>query len=270
MTVVKLGVGLGIAFLANVGVADAQQVVKVGYPYANAPFASLPGATPANYATLDPVGTMAEGAIIDLTRAIAEDAGLQIQYVPMAVGDLIAGLASNRVDVLVRLQIPRDPQAVIDFSDPVDTDSDGLVVDKSDTTPYRSWNDLTGMVIGAVAGTAQVGPLERSGLFTQVKTFASGNEMYQAISSGQIKAGIAASAVGAAYLFQHDQYPNLQLVKSYQPHVAVVTAIGVRKDEADLLRRINTSLEKLRANGTAKLIYAKYGIDRYLATPPPG
>src|SRR5262245_11533137 len=95
MTVVKLEIGIVIALLASVAVATAQQVAKLAHPYTNAPFASLPGATPATYATLDPSGTKAEGAIIDLTRAIAEDAGFQIQYVPMPVGDLIASLISK-------------------------------------------------------------------------------------------------------------------------------------------------------------------------------
>ena len=263
----KLAVAASLALLAGLAVAGAEESVKVGYPYTNAPFAWLPGATALNYATLDPAGTAATGAVIDLTRAIATDAGIQIQFVPMPVGDLIPALMSSKVDVLVRLQIPSGPQTVIDLSGPVDTDSEGLIVPKSDTTPYRSWGDLPGTAIAAVAGTAAVGPLARSGLFTEIWTYPSGSEMYEAISSGDIDAGIAASAVGAAYLLRQGQYPNLQLVKSYQPRLPVVTAIGVRKGASDLLRKIDASLQKLRVNGVAQAIYAKYGIDQYLALP---
>jgi len=265
MIMARLLSGVAVATFTSTISAGAQQAVRVGYAYANPPFASLPGGTPANYATLDPSGVMAQGAAIDLIRAIARDAGFDVQFVPMPVGDLIPALLSKKVDALARVEIPGIAQKVIALSDPIDTDTDGLVVKKSDATPYASWAELRGSVIGAVAGTAEVGPLARSGLFPQVRTYASGSEMYQAISSGEIDAGVSASAVGAGYLFAHAEYPNLQLVESYKPQVAVVTAIAMRPDAADLLAKVDASLARLRRSGAAEMIYATYGIGQYLA-----
>ncbi len=44
-----------------------------------------------------------------------------------------------------------------------------------------------------------------------------------------------------------------------------VDTLGVRKTDGKLLKKINTSLTKLKANGMMKSIFAKYGIDW---TPP--
>src|SRR2546423_644892 len=75
MIMARLLSGVAVATFTSTISAGAEQAVRVGYAYANPPFASLPGGTPANYATLDPSGVMAQGAAIDLIRAIARDAG---------------------------------------------------------------------------------------------------------------------------------------------------------------------------------------------------
>jgi polar amino acid transport system substrate-binding protein len=39
------------------------------------------------------------------------------------------------------------------------------------------------------------------------------------------------------------------------------TVIGARKDDGDMLKKIDTSLAKLKADGTVKAIFIKYGIE---------
>src|ERR1035441_4997314 len=93
----------GLAILPSA--AFAQQVLKVGYAPFNAPFTSLPGARRDNYQTLDPNGTLAQGALVDLINAIAKDAGVQVQFIPVAVWDQAAALASNRIDQIGRAHV---------------------------------------------------------------------------------------------------------------------------------------------------------------------
>src|SRR5438128_283586 len=102
----RLGVAFVIALLASLGVANAQQqVVKVGYAPFGAPLAGLANATTANYRTLDPKGTMAHGAMIDVMNAVAKDAGVQIQYVASAVGDQPADVNAHAIDMVVNASI---------------------------------------------------------------------------------------------------------------------------------------------------------------------
>ena len=67
-------------------VADVPQAVRVGYPPFGSPVTFLPGATPENYATLNP--NSAQGAAIELYKAIANDAGLKVQYLVFVFGQL--------------------------------------------------------------------------------------------------------------------------------------------------------------------------------------
>ena len=52
---------------------------------------------------------------------------------------------------------------VIDFSEPIYTYGEGLVVPKEDTKDYTKLEDLKGETVGAQVGTAFVEPLKKIG-----------------------------------------------------------------------------------------------------------
>ena len=60
---------------------------------------------------------------------------------------------------------------MIDFSEPVYTYGEGLVVPKADAKAYTSQEDLKGTVVGAQVGTAFVDALKKTGLFSEVKVY---------------------------------------------------------------------------------------------------
>ena len=49
-------------------------------------------------------------------------------------------------------------------------------------------------------------------------------------------------------------------MKSYQPKFASPTAFGGRKEDADIVKKIDVSLATLKADGTVKAIFEKYGV----------
>ena len=60
---------------------------------------------------------------------------------------------------------------------------------------------------------------------------------------------------------QHGVYePDVQMSMSYQLKCVAQRGIAASKDNA-LLRTVNTSLARLRNDGTLKMIFTKYGID---------
>ena len=54
-------------------------------------------------------------------------------------------------------------------------------------------------------------------------------------------------------------FAETRLVKGYTSTLSGSVGIAVRKGDAALLTRINTSLEKLQKNGTVDKILAKWG-----------
>jgi len=78
--------------------------------------------------------------------------------------------------------------------------------------------------------------------------------------AGEIKIATNARYVPTAYALLRGAYPNVHIVKSYQPKFTDEAAIGTRKDQSTLLGMTNTSLAKLKSDETVKTIFAKYGI----------
>jgi polar amino acid transport system substrate-binding protein len=136
MKLAKLGAAAGCAILAIVDLASAQQAVSVGFPPFASPLSSLPGATPENYATLDP--NFVQGAMIDLYKTIAKDAGFHVSFRAFVAGDLPGALSSGKVDILSAAVTDRN-QRVMAISVPILADSEVLIANKTDTKPYRTY-----------------------------------------------------------------------------------------------------------------------------------
>ena len=230
---------------------QAQQILKAGTNEIGSPWSFH-----------DAASNSERGIAIDLVTEIGKDTGYSIQLVPMpTIVGLIPALLANKIDVIAaNMLVSPERQALIDFSEPLFVAGDGLVVLKSDTKDYKSIEDLKGDVIGTQSGTPFVPLIQKTGLFPDLKTYTSVPEAMQAVSDGQIKAAVVGSLT-AAYEQHLGHFQNLRIVKSYRSLIAGPDALGVRKTDGELLKKINTSLDKLKANGTMSSIFAKYGIE---------
>ena len=152
-----------------------------------------------------------------------------------------------------------DSEIDASFTEPLYQDSEALVIKKTDKKQYTTWEDLRGEVIvacGPVANAAQ-----RSGIFKEVRVVPICGEVPQAVRDPEIKAGIKGGLIDTLYAQQRGVYePDVQVSMSYQPKFVVQRRIATRKGDA-LLGTVNTSLAKLRNDGTLKMIFAKYGIE---------
>jgi polar amino acid transport system substrate-binding protein len=206
----------------------------------------------------DPGTNRELGIAVELIQEIAADAGFKIEFVPLTLPDLIPALNARRVDIIAgNLLITPQRAAQVDFSDAIAAGGDGLVVRKTGTGTYVTLDDLRGLKLAT-----QTGPfadtIRKSALFPDLKVYPTGSDAMQAVSAGECDAAIV-GVNGAAYEMKLGHFPNLQLVRSYQPMVSSVDAFSVRKGDDALLRQINTSLAKMHANGTVKRILAEYG-----------
>jgi polar amino acid transport system substrate-binding protein len=279
----KTGLAVAVALAVSAGAAHAQ-ALKVGYGALAAPKSFLPGATADSFA--DPSGSKAQGALPDLIAAIGKDAGFEVQFVPFGAGGnggsggagggygvggtgQTGALTANNIDIILAAPYSAkvagaETGLTFAVSKPVYATSDALIAKKTDTVQYKAWADLKGQTIGTLAGTLTDGPLQMSMLFKDVKTYDTVALMAAAVNSGEVKAAIVPGAVNIDYQIQKGDFPELQVVKTYQPQYVFNVAIGVRTGDP-LLAKIDASLTKLKASGMVKSIFAKYGIDGYLA-----
>jgi polar amino acid transport system substrate-binding protein len=230
---------------------QAQQVLRVGTNEIGSPWSFH-----------DAASNSERGIAIDLVTEIGKDTGYEIRLVPMpTIVGLIPALLANKIDIIAtNMIVTPERRALVDFSEPLFAGGDGLVVLKSDTKDYKSLEDLKGNAIGTQSGTPFVPLIRKTGLFPNLKTYTSVPEAMQAVSDGQIKAAIV-GGLTAAYEQHLGHFQNLRIVKSYRSLITSPDAIGVRKTDGALLKKINASLDKLKSKGTMSSIFAKYGIE---------
>jgi polar amino acid transport system substrate-binding protein len=235
--------------LAAAEPTSAQQVLKVGSTATGVPFTFL-----------DTKSNSIQGLMVDLITEVGKDAGFQVQIEPMQFSTLIASLTSNKIDIISAAMFATAARKeVIDFSDPVYTYGEGLLVPKTDKKDYATLEDLKGEVVGAQVGTAFVDALKKTGLFSEVKAYDTIPDILRDVNTGRLKAGFGDYPI-LAYNLKQGGFPEVRLVDTYKPTIVGTVAIGVRKGDADLLKKINSSLAKLKANGTVDKIFDKWGL----------
>jgi polar amino acid transport system substrate-binding protein len=208
------------------------------------------------------------GVFVDLTNAIAKDAGLQVQYQVMTFADLIPALTGGKIDVIAtEMAITPARAQQVDFSNPVyNAPREAVVVPASDNTSYRTLEDLKNIPVGVQKGSIQLALLQKTGGFSELKEYDSVKDVWSAVASGEVKAGVTAGG-DTIFAAKQGELPNLKIVSSYQsPSPIPRVGIAVRKGDSELLGKINTSLAKLEVAGTVKAIFNKYGVDDW--TPP--
>jgi polar amino acid transport system substrate-binding protein len=245
----RFGLGILTAFaLATGGPAIAQQTYKVGSTPTGVPFTFL-----------DTKTNTIQGIMVDIVREVAADAGFKVEVEGMQFSTLIPSLTGNKIDIIAAAMYITPPrQEVVDFSRPIYTYGEGLVVPKKDTRDYVRLEDMKSFTVGAQKGTAYVEPLQKSGLFADVKIYDTIPSILADVNNGRIQAGFADKPI-VAYNLQQGTFPEARLVKSYNSTLTGSVGIAVRKTDGELLKRINASLEKLQKSGAIDKILAKWG-----------
>src|SRR6266567_2989807 len=120
-------VAAALAGLASLASAQAQTVLKVGSTPTGIPFTFLDTKTNA-----------IQGVMVDLVTEVGKVTGFRVAVEPMQFSALIAALTSGKIDVIsAAMYITPARKEVIDFSEPVYSYGEGLIVPKSDTRDYK-------------------------------------------------------------------------------------------------------------------------------------
>jgi len=237
------------ATLALGGAAQAQTVLKVGSTPTGSPFTFLDTST-----------NTIEGVMVDIIKAVGKEAGFDVKIEPMAFSALIGSLTSKRIDLISAAMFITEPRKkVVSFSEPVYRYGEGFMVPKDDDKQYKSFADMKGMTVGVQVGTAFVEPIQKSGVFKEVKLYDNPPDMMRDANAGRIQGGFMDYPI-AASIIAKGAYPNLKMAKSYEPTVVGSLGIATRQDDTELLARVNKALVKLKADGTIDRILKKWNL----------
>jgi len=229
--------------------ASAQPVMKVGSTPTGSPFTFL-----------DTKTNTIEGVMADIVKAVGKEAGFGVQIEPMQFSALISSLTTKRIDIIsAAMFITPVRQEVVDFSQPIYSYGEGVVVPVKDTTGYQSIADLKGKRVGVQVGTAFVDPLQKSGLFSEVKLYDTTADLMRDANAGRIDAGFLDSPI-AAFAISRGQFPNLRMATTFKPTMVSSIGIATRKGDAETMGKVNAALTKLKADGTIEGILKKWGL----------
>ena len=201
-----------------------------------------------------------DGFMVDLIKAVGQKAGFDVQMEPMEFSALIASVGAGKIDLIsAAMYITEKREEVIDFSQPVYSYGEGMIVKKDDTKEYKSFKELEGETVGAQLGTVYVAPLEEAGIFSEVKVYNTIPEIMNDVNAGRIKAGFADYPIMSYYLGL-GQFPEVRLVKSYEPVLPGKIGIATKEGDTERMTKINAAIDELKKSGELDKMIEKWGL----------
>ncbi|GLR67281.1 ABC transporter substrate-binding protein [Acidocella aquatica] len=225
------------------------------------------------FESLSPSGEFV-GFDIDLGRAICAELKVKCVFVSQGFDGIIPALQARKFDaILSSMTVTPERAKQIDFSSEMYNEPTSLITKKgADLEPTAA--SLKGKTVGVESGTIQESYAKTywqpNGV--NVISYPGQDQVYADLLSGRLDAslqdsveadyGFLKTPKGADYaLAANVTYDPKDVLGSY-------IAIGVRKDEPELLKQIDTAIAAIIANGTYKKIESQYfNFDVYGANP---
>ncbi|HEX7127960.1 MAG TPA: transporter substrate-binding domain-containing protein [Thermodesulfobacteriota bacterium] len=202
-----------------------------------------------------------KGYDVDVANAIAKKLGVKAEFVATEWAGIIAGLLSDRYDVIVaQMTVNEERKKQVDFSEPYTIYGPMLIVHKDNTT-IKSYKDLDGKTLGVTLGTnfeKRANGWRQEGIEVEVRTYPGMNEYLSDLAAKRIDAAMT-DAVAPAIAIREKKLPLKQVGG---PIEREVQAIAVKKGNPELLAAINKALEEMKADGSLRAMSLKwFGID---------
>ena len=195
------------------------------------------------------------GYDVEVSRAIAENLGVEPEYVESDWDSLFAGLDAGRFDLVCNgVEVTDERALTYDFTTPYGYIHTALAVRK-DNDEITSFEDLKGKTTANSLASTYMELAESYGATVQgIDTL---EETIQLLTAGRIDATLNADVSFYDYLNVH---PDADFKIVAQTEEASHVAIPLRKGDASatLLEAINNAIDELRADGTLKELSEKY------------
>jgi polar amino acid transport system substrate-binding protein len=193
------------------------------------------------------------GFDIDLLNAIAEKAGIEVQYKNVGWDALLAGMAQGTYDMAISsITITEDRAKSMLFSDPYYIAGQMIVV-KKDNTTITGASNLVGKKIGAQLGTTGEAEAKNVANAT-IKSYNQIGLAIQDLLNGQIDAVICDTPIANGYVSKN---PNT-LKTVGQPLTEENYGIALAKGKTDLQKKINDALKAVKADGVIEQLVQKW------------
>jgi ABC-type amino acid transport substrate-binding protein len=191
------------------------------------------------------------GFDVDITNAIAEKMGVEVEYVPTPWDTIIGGLTAGKYDIVISsLTITEERAQKVEFTNPY-YHTGTQIFAPADTT-ITSTDDLSGFVVGVTLGTTfEQMALDRG---AEVRTYKSDQLAMEDLANGRIDSVITDGPVGLAIVAER----GFLILPVGEKISNPAAGIAVNKGEIELLELVNKALADIQADGTYEEISRKW------------
>ncbi|MDC7127106.1 MAG: basic amino acid ABC transporter substrate-binding protein [Spirochaetales bacterium] len=194
------------------------------------------------------------GYDIDFIRAVAEEAGFEVEIRNTAWDGIFASLGNGECDAVISsVTITDERKKTMDFSTPYINAGQVLIVTKDSSAVTLA--DLAGKELGAQIGTTGAIAIDESDA-----TLKSYDELGLAIAdlaNGRIDGVVADTPIAANYVLQNDTYKE-QLKIVGDTFTEEYYGVAVKKGNAEVLELINKGIKAVQEKGIDKELEAKW------------
>jgi len=185
------------------------------------------------------------GFDIDLIKAVADEAGLEIVIQNTAWDGIFAGLANDSYDAVISsVTITEERKQTMDFTMPYINAGQVLIVPQSSSA--TSLADLSGKDVGAQIGTTGAFAIEDSS--STLKNYDELGFAIEDLANGNLSGVVCDSPIAADYVLGNDNYKGeLKIVG--EPFTEEYYGIAVKKGNTELLEALNEGIEAVIASG---------------------
>ncbi|OOM82343.1 glutamine-binding periplasmic protein precursor [Clostridium puniceum] len=201
-----------------------------------------------------------KGIDVEILDAIAKEEKFEYELKPMDFKGIIPGLTSNQLDgAIAGMSITDERKQSLDFSDGYFVSGLSMVVNKTNTS-INSEGDLKGKSASIKNGTAGAKFAEdnQSKYGLKVNYFDDSPSMFQAVENGNADFLLEDYPV-IAYKIKVDSESKLKITGEKLTNVDYGFAVK-KGANADLLKKFNEGLKKIKDNGQYDKI-----VDQYIA-----
>jgi polar amino acid transport system substrate-binding protein len=252
---------LGAGLLATACGKKEDPPVPAPAPQASAPAPAkvIVVGTDAAYAPFESQNEKGEivGFDIDIVKAIAAKAGIEVKFVNTPWEGIFNALAQGDRDMVVSaVTITDERKQTMDFSEPY-FDAQQLIAVRNDSR-VKSFQDLRKLKVGVQTGTTGDEAVTKllGKTSTAIKRFESTPLALKELESSGVDAVVADNGVVVHYV-ANNPGGNFKTVADKE-FVPEQYGIAIKKGNAELLGNINKGLADIKADGTYAKIYAQY------------
>lgn len=186
------------------------------------------------------------GFDVALGKRIAEDLGLEVQFVPMDFDGILMELQSGNVDLGISGFSPSPERAdTFDFSDLYYKGGQSFVIRKADHDKYKDYAAFDKLPVGAQNGSIQMDLAKENTPNANIIGLAKVTDIVSELVSGKLEGGFIETAVAEQYI---KNYPELEIAWDV-PYDTEGSAIALKKG-SDLLPAVNAVINNALSDGS--------------------